>query len=130
MRSARAPDTIVAQVAANENCKIHCRYKFFSYPLKSAEANIAPLMPMNPPGETPKAKPKPDIQKAMPPMLASKRFLIRIFFEFLLRTKPFSIIAKPSWICMRNAVVTRINNSLIAYSVELIVWSPVPVPAM
>ena len=51
-------------------------------------------------------------QKARAPAQASKRFLMRMFLEFLLRTVPFSTRAKPSYMRRMKAVATMTSSSL------------------
>ena len=84
--------------------------------LKPEEANKSGSFPANPPFSSvcPKAKPKPTSQKARAPAHASNKFLIRMFFEFLLRTEPFSTRAKPSYMSRMKAVATTTSSSLIA----------------
>ena len=100
------------------------RYRLSSDLSKSCDANMPPSVPMNPPfPEWPWAHPKPINQKDKAPAQASNKFLMRIFFEFLLRTRPFSSRAKPSYISKINAVDTMTRSSLMALWFVFIVSS-------
>lgn len=98
VRSAIAPETIVAAVAANTVWKI--RNVQFQSPLPGStplRPNIVvPIQPLL----CPNIRPKPTKKKASMPIEKSNRFFIRMLTEFLARVNPVSTMANPA--CMKN----------------------------
>lgn len=99
MRSAIAPETIVAEVAANTVWKIR-KVKFQSLPDGSVPARPKSDVPIQPPLLAPNIRPKPMTKNATLPTEKSMRFFMRIFTAFFAREKPVSTMANPA--CMKN----------------------------
>ena len=113
MRSASAPETIVAAVAANAHWKkkvAASETPSVSVSPPSAGKNESP--PMKPPCEPPKAKPKPTAHQTTPPSEASSTFFIRMLVVFLTRTKPASSMPKPA--CMKNTRMPAITYQIVS----------------
>ena len=92
MRSAIAPETMVAAVAQNTVWKI-----IVAQSPPALENRSRPPMSLPVP---PNMMPKPMNQKIGVPRLKSIRFFMMILPAFLARVKPVSTIAKPA--CMKN----------------------------
>ena len=110
VRSATAPETIVADVAANANSNSQ-KLKWYCSSLKFARAKY--VLPMNglPPLALPYAKAKPTAQNAMAPTQASNTFLRRMFFVFFARTRPAVSMAKPVCIKKTSIAVRSVHVS-------------------
>ena len=101
MRSAIAPETIVAAVAQNTVWKIIVAQS----PPASVKKSSPPISLPVPPN----IRPKPISQKIGVPRQKSIRFFMMILPAFFARVKPVSTIAKPA--CMKNtsAAPSRIH---------------------
>ena len=108
MRSAIAPETIVAAVAANANWKIQ--------PDQSSKAQRkkwpSPKKLFDDSPFTPYATAQPMAQKASAPMETSMMFFIRMFAVFFARTNPASSMAKPA--CMKNTRNAAISSHAVS----------------
>ena len=120
VRSAIAPDTMVAAVAQNTVWKI--RNPSMGSPLSMTLSIMSRLkkcgVPTKPP--TPNINPKPMNQKRMEPNIKSIRFFISTLAVFLVRINPASTKANPG--CMKN-------TSMAASSIHT-VFRPVTISLM
>ena len=119
MRSAIAPETIVAAVAQNTRLNTKPEKLKFSYAVKISK----PGFPINPTRSSPRSRPKPIRMNITVPIQKSIRFFIRMLPVFLARVNPVSTIAKPACIQKTNAAPiknqtpkTRLLASSIIYS--------------
>jgi len=96
VRSAMAPETMVAAVAANTHWKIQ-NDQFKLEVEKSVEAKwLSPMISLPPPN----MKPNPMRKNARDPRQKSIRFFIMMLHALLARVNPVSTMAKPA--CMKN----------------------------
>ena len=124
VRSAIAPETIVADVAQNTVWKIKNAQKGTpsgSIPEpQCASVAIPPIFPINP-LPAPNIRPKPTSQKTGVPIQKSIRFFIIMLPAFLARVKPVSTIANPACIKKTSAaptsthIVFTAENSIIIF---------------
>lgn len=116
VRSAMAPDTIVAEVAQNTVWKM--RNPSIGSPLSMifAIASISKKCgaPTNPP--VPNIKPNPIIQNNNEPKMKSTKFFIRILAVFFERVNPASTRAKPG--CMKNTSIAANNIHTVLMPVD------------
>ena len=101
MRSAIAPDTMVAAVAAKTVWKSKKAYIQLASSPKERASGLGKNSPQPKiPSAAPNMRPKPIAQNARAPMEKSIRFFMRMLTAFLARVKPHSTRAKPA--CMKN----------------------------
>ena len=113
MRSASAPETMVAAVAA----KAHWKKKTAasetpSVSVSPPRAGKNEWPPMKPPWLVPNAKPKPTAHQTTPPSEASSTFFIRMLAVFLTRTKPASSIPNPA--CMKKTRMPAMTYQMVS----------------
>ena len=110
VRSAMAPDTIVAAVAQKTVWKI--RKPSVGRPAGCSKNEMSPKCgaPINPAPSLPNIKPKPSNQNRIEPNMKSTKFLNKIFAVFLLRVKPASHRAKPGCIKNTNIAASSIHT--------------------
>ena len=126
VRSAIAPETIVAVVAQNTRLKTKLEKSNSAYDVNRSN----PGFPINPNRSSPINNPKPIKMNTTVPIQKSIRFFIIIFPVFLALVNPASTIAKPACIQNTNAAPIRnhtpntsaeaasITNSLIVSSIS------------
>lgn len=102
MRSAMAPDTMVAAVAANTTWKNHSRLRLLSPRKKSPSATKPPIE------VPPYASPNPTAQLTRDPTAKSMKFFMMMLPALFARVNPASTRAKPG--CMN---ITRIAATMI-----------------
>ena len=114
VRSAIAPETMVAVVAANTVWNIR---KVSAGIVASALMRQMPSSPNTFPRKkkAPKSKPwnispKPIIQKRIVPAMKSQKFFMRILAVFLLRVSPASTSAKPGCIKKTNIAASNVQT--------------------
>ena len=115
MRSATAPETMVAAVAANTTWKI----QKVKSEMPSETSTTAPprknlSVPIRPAASAPNMMPKPTAQNASEPSEKSIRFFIMMLAAFLARVKPVSSMAKPACIRNTSTAATRVHTVSIA----------------
>jgi len=103
VRSAMAPDTIVAAVA--QNTVWNMRNPSVGRPLSMKERSKKWGIPMNPPA--PNINPKPINQYSKEPNMKSTKFFIRMLAVFFTLVKPASTNANPG--CMKNTSIAASN---------------------
>jgi len=106
VRSAIAPETMVAAVAANTAWNIQ-KARIHGSPPTVKSLRKKPSVPNQPVVVVPNIRPKPSAQKASEPTEKSIRFFIMILIEFLARVKPASTQAKPA--CMKKTRAAQIR---------------------
>ncbi len=105
MRSASAPDTIVAAVPANIIWNATNAQPAPSSYLMSVSPNVD--QPTMPPMSSPKMNEKPNSTNTIAAMSMSARFLMPTLIEFFARENPASTAVKPA--CMKNTSVPQIS---------------------
>ena len=106
VRSATAPETMVAAVAANITWNTQ-KVKSENASSTTAPARKNLLEPNSPAASAPNMMPKPIAQNASVPMEKSIRFFIMMLAAFLARVNPVSSMANPA--CIRNTSTAAIN---------------------
>ena len=106
VRSAMAPDTIVAAVAAKTVWNIQ-KARTQGSPSGEKSLKKKQEVPNQPVDVTPNIRPNPTAQKASEPMEKSMRFFIMMFTAFLARVNPLSTMAKPA--CMKKTRAAAIS---------------------
>ena len=108
VRSAMAPDTMVALVAQNTVWKISS--PSVGSPLALWYHDRSPKfgMPIKPAPSEPYIMPKPTNQKSTEPIMKSTKFLNKMFAVFFRRVNPASHRAKPG--CMKNTRAAASNS--------------------
>jgi len=119
VRSAMAPDTIVAAVAANIVWNIIKAMRGIDNPKCSALPCAAKrFIPKRPYLLTPNIIPKPTSQNTIVPTAKSIRFFIMIFAALFARVKPLSAIAKPACIINTRKPAIRVHIVSIATALD------------
>ena len=103
MRSAIAPETIVAVVAQNTRLNTKLDQSKPAYDVKISN----PGFPIKPNKSSPSKSPKPIRMNITVPIQKSIRFFIMMLPVFFARVKPVSTIAKPACIQKTNAAPIR-----------------------
>ena len=104
MRSAIAPETMVAVVAQKTRLKTKFEKSKFGYAVKMSK----PGLPIKPIRSSPSRSEKPIRMNITVPMQKSIKFFIRMLPVFFARVKPVSTIAKPA--CIQKTSAAPIKN--------------------
>ncbi len=107
MRSAIAPETIVAEVATKTAWKSQ-KVQILDSPLKSESHAISP--PTQPPSDDPNISEKPSSKKEIIATQKSATFFITTLRQFFARTAPSSKRQKPA--CMKNTRAAQSSTNI------------------